>query len=118
MPAFTIVLHVPNRSINDPHDNCNNLVNEPSFFSKLENNDSMKIQSSNDRNNDIYILRLTLPYLYLLSTTLSEEERVLPLELEVRRGGSNSIAKYSNTFETLQYLLQYFESITIKTLRF
>ena len=25
------------------------------------------------------------------------------------RGGSNSIAKYCNTFEILQYLLQYFE---------
>ena len=28
-PAFTIALHVPNHSVNDPHDNCNNLANEP-----------------------------------------------------------------------------------------
>ena len=28
-PAFTVVLHVPKRSINDPHDNCNDLANEP-----------------------------------------------------------------------------------------
>ena len=27
-PAFTIALHVPKHSINDPHDDCNNLVNE------------------------------------------------------------------------------------------
>ena len=29
------------------------------------------------------------------------------------RGGSNSIAKYCNTFEILQYLLQYFRNFAI-----
>ena len=28
-PAFAIELHVPKRSINDPHDNFNDLANEP-----------------------------------------------------------------------------------------
>ena len=32
-----------------------------------------------------------------------------PLSFPTTRGGSNSIAKYYNTFEILQYLLQYFE---------
>ena len=38
-----------------------------------------------------------------------EENTYALSQLLISRGGSNSIAKYCNTFAILQYLLQYFE---------
>lgn len=57
-PAFAVTLHISKRSINDPHNNCNNVANEPSLFSKVKNIDLMNFQSSSDRNIDKYILNL------------------------------------------------------------